>query len=130
MKSDSYFNSNSNPFKFYLVLCAVIAVFFASSANAQVTNYSFASSGGSFNALGGTRTILSTGAWDDSPAGISIPLGFTFNYNGSNFTSCNINLNGYITFGTTTGTTNYTPISTVTAGETGAIAGFARDLQG
>src|SRR5258705_5037042 len=110
--------------KIYMMLLTVL---FAAIANAQVANYSSAASAGVYTPIAG-GTVLATGAWDDSPAGLAIPIGFTFNFNGINYTTCNINLNGYISFGATTTTTNYAPISTLVATEVGIVGGFGRDL--
>src|SRR6185436_3164209 len=93
------------------------------------SSYSFSVSNGTYTPISG-GTVLASAAWDDAGPGLAIPLGFSFNYNGVNYTTCNINLNGYISFGTTTSTTNYTPISTLTANEVGVIAAFGRDIQG
>lgn len=95
----------------------------------DVSNYSFASSSGTYTPISG-GTVLASSDWDDGPAGIGIPLGFTFRYNGVDYTTCNINLNGFISFGTTTSVSNYTPISTLTTNEVGTIAAFGRDIMG
>src|SRR5258705_7428054 len=112
--------------KIYLMLLTVL---FVAIANAQVANYSFAASAGVYTPIAG-GTVLASGAWDDAGAGIAIPIGFTFVYNGTSYTTCNINLNGYVSFGSTTTTNVYAPISTLVAGEVGTVGGFGRDLQG
>ena len=65
--------------------------------------------------------------WDNF-APVNASLGFNFYFNGSTYTNCYINDNGYITFGTTAPVnSDYYPISSVRSYD-GAIAAFARDL--
>lgn len=100
-------------------------LFFGMAANAQVANYAFSQSMGTYTALASPTTLFNAG-WDDSVGNVAIP--FTFNFNNVNYTTCSVNSNGYITFGgTVSAATGYTPISANT-GYAGAIAGLARDL--
>ena len=93
----------------------------------QVANYTFSESAGTYTSVTGT-TVHASG-WDDAVSANTIPIGFTFNFNGTNYTTCSVNSNGYITFGTTTSANNlYTPISDNT-GYAGAISGFGVDLR-
>ena len=93
----------------------------------QVANYTFSESAGTYTTITGTTAI--TSGWDDTVTTNTIPIGFTFNFNGTNYTNCSINSNGYITFGATTSANNlYTPISDNT-GYNGAISGFGVDLR-
>ena len=97
-----------------------------SDAFGQVANYTFSESAGTYTAIVGTTAIAS--GWDDTVTANTIPIGFTFNFNGTNYTTCSINSNGYITFGATTSANNlFTPISNNT-GYAGAISGFGVDL--
>ncbi|MEZ4786962.1 MAG: GEVED domain-containing protein [Flavobacterium haoranii] len=97
-----------------------------SDAFAQVANYTFSESAGTYTAITGTTAIAS--GWDDTVTTNTIPIGFTFNFNGTNYTTCSINSNGYITFGATLSANNlFTPISNNT-GYAGAISGFGVDL--
>lgn len=57
----------------------------------------------------------------------SVPIGFTFNFNGVGYTSLNMSSNGFVTFGNAPSATNTTPISsTETYG--GAISIYGADL--
>lgn len=107
------------------MLAALTCVFFSFHAVSQVaTVYTFSQSNNTYSAIAGTN--LSIAGWDDQNYTLAIP--FSFNFNGSSYNSCNVNTNGYVTFGgTTPATTNYTPISS-NATYAGAVSGFARDL--
>ncbi|HEV7783520.1 MAG TPA: hypothetical protein VGO58_19735, partial [Chitinophagaceae bacterium] len=111
--------------KFYFLLLTVL---FASISHAQVANYSFAASSGTYTALAGPTNIF-TGLWDDGNV-TTVPIGFTFTFNGVPYTTCTVNANGYITFGATAppGGTPYTPLSDAT-GYSGAVAAYGHDVQ-
>jgi hypothetical protein len=92
----------------------------------QVSNYTFSESAGTYTTIAGT-TAHATG-WDDAVTTNTISIGFTFTFNGTSYTTCSINSNGFITFGATTSLNNlYTPISSGT-GYDGAISGLGFDL--
>jgi hypothetical protein len=113
-------------------VCEGNTLVFGASAIPPVTGvsaYNFAATSGTYTPITG-GTVVASSSWDDTGAAIAAPIGFSYMFNGVNYTTCNINLNGYVSFGTTTSTTNYTPISTLTANEVGIIAAFGRDLQG
>jgi hypothetical protein len=71
-----------------------------------------------------TVASLDDGGWSD------IPLGFTFNFQGTNFTSCNVSTNGLILFGAVNGQWfsdfNYTTLPSP-AESTGLVAILAMD---
>jgi hypothetical protein len=100
----------------------------ANNVAGLVSNYTFAQTVGTYTPMVGGTTIL-TGAWDDAPATNTVPIGFTFNYRGVDFTSVNVNPNGYITFGATSAL-GYTPISSGTVLTGGTVAAWGRDLEG
>ena len=108
-------------------LLLLFTAFGFTDAFGQVANYTFSESAGTYTAIVGTTAIAS--GWDDTVTANTIPIGFTFNFNGTNYTTCSINSNGYITFGATTSANNlFTPISNNT-GYAGAISGFGVDLR-
>lgn len=93
----------------------------------QVSNYTFSESAGTYNNISGSTAIAS--GWDDNVTTNTIPIGFIFNFNGTDYTTCSVNSNGYITFGATlSAINNFTPISSAT-GYDGAISGFGLDLE-
>jgi hypothetical protein len=69
-------------------------------------NYSFTAAGGTYTPItGGTAVTLvnagvSNATTTDEGYANNIPLGFTLNYNGVNYTAAHINTNGFIAFGT------------------------------
>ncbi len=111
-----------------------LALIFIAGANAlygqTAANYSFAVSSGTYTPIttaGGATTPATTFA-DDVNQNIT---GLTaFNYNGTNYTSAQMNSNGrlilYTTAPTTTGT--YTPLSTSITNAALVIAPFGADL--
>ncbi|HMK24787.1 MAG TPA: PKD-like domain-containing protein, partial [Chitinophagaceae bacterium] len=111
--------------KIYLMLLTVL---FAAISHAQVANYSFAASSGTYTPLVAPTNIF-TGLWDDSNSP-AIPLGFTFTFNGVAYTTCIVNTNGFISFGATLPTAGspYTPISDVTA-NAGVVSAYGHDVQ-
>lgn len=98
---------------------------FSFKGNSQVSCYAFSESAGSYTALSSPTTVFTSG-WDDNVTTTSTPIGFTFNFNGTAYTNCLINSNGYITFGAASVGTNYDPISS--GSFSGAISAFGRDL--
>lgn len=98
---------------------------FCIQLNAQVSWYVYTETSTTYSTISGT-TIHASG-WDDpTPSSITIP--FTFTFDNIGYTSCSVNGNGYITFGSTVSTSNdYTPISSTTA-YAGAISGLGINL--
>ncbi|TDO84057.1 hypothetical protein EV143_101502 [Flavobacterium chryseum] len=107
------------------LLCLVM-FFVVLNVKSQVANYTFSQTAGTYTAIAGT-TVHASG-WDDNVSTNSIPFNFTFTYNNVNYTTCSINSNGFLTFGTTISATNeFNPISTGTT-YAGAISALGRDL--
>jgi hypothetical protein len=107
----------------FLILAFLL--FFSNITFAQVANYGFTQSAGTYTTPSGFNNA-SPNNWDDAVTNISI--GFNFTFNGTTYTTCNVNTNGYITFGTTApSSTNFTPLSS-TEGYAGAISALGRDL--
>ncbi len=108
-----------------LALLVMLIVVSWQSALGQVSGYTFSQATGTYSAIAGTSVHAS--GWDDpTPATVTIP--FTFNFNGTGYTTCSVNGNGYITFGSTASTAaTYAPISQTT-GYAGAVSALGRDL--
>lgn len=100
----------------------------AFNASAQVSAYSFSQSVGTYSAITG-GTSLSSGAAMDDANFTSQPIGFTFNYNGINFTTFSVNENGYIRFATSVGN-SYSVISATAANTMNTVAAANDDLGG
>ncbi|WP_157490604.1 beta strand repeat-containing protein, partial [Flavobacterium succinicans] len=93
----------------------------------QVSSYTFSQSIETYASLSG-GTVAHNVSWDDSVTPNSIPLGFTFYFNELEYTTCSVNSDGYLTFGTTISEALFrNPISS-TRGYQGAISALAIDL--
>lgn len=104
---------------------------------AQVsTNYIFSTSAGTYiPATGTTLVAAATGVTPGSTAALDIGsyaiiLPFTFTYNGTSYTSCYANTNGYITFGSIAPPLTEDPALSSTMGFDGAIAAMGTNLWG
>jgi hypothetical protein len=94
---------------FTLIICFVLLF----TSNAQPPNYAFQAESGTYTSLvGGIPVVLTYGTsavpYDDgitTPAN-AVPIGFTFNYNGSNYTLIKPCANGWASFSTTALTNN------------------------
>ena len=75
---------------FWLLLPLFVLTAF--SIGATVSEYSFASTLGTFTEISG-GTVLGTAA-NDNESFNAIPLGFTFTYNGVDYTEVSIQTNG------------------------------------
>jgi uncharacterized protein YjdB len=77
---------------------------------------------GTFSSISSSGSTIFSGSWDDNTSN-GRSIGFTFTYCGNNYTSFNINANGWINFGSST-SSSYTPISA----RTYAIAPLGKDI--
>lgn len=109
-----------------IVIAFLFVLFGSSGVFGQVSNYAFSESAGAYSSA--TGTVAHASGWDDDVTANTIPIGFTFGFNGANYTTCSINSNGFITFGaTTSAAANWAPISSATA-YNGAISAIGFDL--
>lgn len=106
----------------------ILLLCYCQTGHSQVSNYIFSETLSSYSAISGTTAIAPP--WNNISA-LNIPLGFTFNYNGTNYTSCSILSNGFITFGTTTtdDALGYKPISIGSVGFEGAISALGMNIR-
>jgi hypothetical protein len=118
--------NKKNDLRLLFVTLALLCIF-QTNTDAQVASYTFAATSETYTPVSGTAAFSS--GYDDGNV-TSIPIGFFFVYNGTSYTTCTINANGFITFGATAppGGTPYTPISGTTS-YAGAISAWGRDLQ-
>jgi hypothetical protein len=80
---------------FLLFLMAI----FNNPLNAQISNYAFSQqTGQTYTEITG-GTAISPGVSDDDSSYSNLPIGFTFNFNGSDYTAFGISTNGYIGLG-------------------------------
>lgn len=120
------------------LLSAFLLLAFGYAGMAQVAgNYIFSQSTGTYTPItGGTLLVTQTGNTTSTEAALddavvyTVPIPFTFNFDGMGYTSCTMTNNGSVSFGGTPITAStYSPISG-TGTYAGAIAAYARDLQG
>lgn len=100
--------------------------------NAQVNNYVFAQTTGTFNSIASSGTVVSgseaTTSTTNDTAGWPVTIPFNFNFNGVDYTSIFVNSNGGATFGATTSTAS--SLISSTTGFSGAVSVMNRDLWG
>lgn len=77
------------------VLLPVFFLFIGSVSNAQTSAYSFAESTETYVAVGGTVTT----ATGDDGTHLALPIGFTFNFGGVDYTTFSVTSNGMIRLG-------------------------------
>ena len=129
-------------FLIFLFLCA-------GSSWATVNSYTFTGSSGTYIQISGGTMLGTAGNYEQvfnnntigEPPPVTntgFPIGFTFNYNGTDYDKFAVNTNGWIvlgtgtfTIGSVTASYNYTPISTTgPVGFVNAISPLGMDLQG
>jgi hypothetical protein len=106
------------------LLLTIFFAFLGQMANAQVANYVFSQSAGTYTPITG-GTVLGTPGNDDNNFG-TFPIGFNFTYNGVVYTQFGVNANGFITLGTIP-TNSYVSLSAGTSNN--VVSAFNYDLQ-
>ncbi len=89
----------------------------------QVSIYSFSESTGSYSAVNGTDI---TAIGDDGSQN-ALPIGFTFNYDGVNYTTFSVNTNGFIRLGADIGSLPWTNSMSNASTQSPLIAPFWDD---
>lgn len=107
-----------------LFIAACITLIFTSMNFAQVANYTFSQTAGTYTEITG-GTVQGTTSNDDNNFN-AINLGFTFTYNGVNYTQVSVNTNGFLAMGPTV-VSSYLALSTGTSNN--VVAPLNRDLQ-
>ncbi|MDZ4182489.1 MAG: choice-of-anchor J domain-containing protein [Candidatus Cloacimonadaceae bacterium] len=110
--------------KLMLLLIFTVVAF---GAWAVVSEYAFTSTAGTYSEITG-GTVLGTTPELDNESFNAIPLGFTFTYNGVNYTEISINVNGFLAMGSTVAS-SYLAISGLTATNNVVVA-LNRDIKG
>jgi hypothetical protein len=109
------------------IILIVASVFCNQIINAQlVASYTFESSSVSYNPILGGSTLSAGASLDAQQITASIP--FSFNFDGANYTSCVISVNGYVSFGGTASSNPNYPIESTS--NIIAIAPLSMDLTG
>ncbi|MFT3911085.1 MAG: T9SS type A sorting domain-containing protein [Ferruginibacter sp.] len=125
---NSYFKRNV--FTHVMIILALFLSFITGSIKAQVgTVYTYAASTGiSFETIT-SPTVLTTcvgGTFDDDYNLIS-PAGFTFNYNGTNYTQFGASTNAWVKMGNTSATSIFSSLTSV--GSVNGVVAFGRDAR-
>ncbi len=114
-------------------LLSIFFFLFSFSSFSQVSsgyNWSYTTSPAHAFIAGGTTIASGNGASMDDAIYTNIPIGFTANFNGIDYTTVGVSTNGFLWFGTTNPATNeYNPISSATA-MSGVISGYGANLTG
>ena len=120
------------------IVCFLLLLTAPCFVHAQVSNYIFSQSNNTYTSItGGTLVGQATDALPSSTpesapmddftyTAVSLP--FTFTYNGTPYTSININTNGWISFDATATASTSGPISSTA--HPNAVSAFGRDLMG
>lgn len=109
------------------VAFGIILLFLNLSLRSQsVTSYTFAQAAGTPTLLTATYTTHTSGTTDYGVY-TAVPIGFSFEYNCTNYTTVSISNDGYIVMGNTL-SNSYTPLSSGTSNN--VISGMAADLEG
>ena len=119
------------PQRFFVLFFALLCT--SPLIRAQVSNYTFAQTTLSYSAISGGTAVVASGATPTSDDDIypNNPIGFTFSFDGNNYTTFGINSNGFIWLGTgEPAPDTYTPISGTPSnlGGTGTINGIISPL--
>ncbi|UUC45676.1 hypothetical protein [Flavobacterium cerinum] len=120
----------STSFKSYTILFfKTLAIFFFcyQTGFSQVDRYTFSESSTTYSQINNGTNLFPIG-WNNNSSS-NIPIGFTFNFNGTDYTTCTVSSNGFISFGgMNLDTSNITnPISS-NASYDGAISALGMDL--
>ncbi|MXS71692.1 T9SS type A sorting domain-containing protein [Flavobacteriaceae bacterium W22] len=112
---------------------SVLALFGAiQGLNAQVSDYIFSQSNGTFSSIASTGTIVTgseaTTSTTNDTTGWTVTIPFNFNFNGTDYTSIYVNSNGGAVFGSTT--SNAATVISSSTGYSGAVGVMNRDLWG
>jgi len=122
MKNKTITNKGSSLIGKLFVVLAVAFGLQSNIAKGQASGYTWSQATSGYTAISG-GTVLATGTFDDYLFS-AVPLGLTFNYNGTNFTTINISANGWAAF--TANANAYGPL-TVNGNN---LCPLGRDLQG
>lgn len=86
-----------------LSILLICILFFVPGTKGQVSSYLFSAFNGSYSPISGGTAVPEVQD-DDAFSSSTIPLGFTFVYDGNSYNNCWVNSNGFVTFlGSVTG---------------------------
>ncbi len=110
-----------------LIAAAMVLLTLAGTANAQVSTLPFTQFAGTYTPIvGSTLTTGLVGSYDDGYWPVN--FGFSFPFNGNNYSTCFVGTNGYVALGA--GTTNIGNTMNVNfAGRAGVLSPFNMDSE-
>ncbi|MCZ8298546.1 MAG: choice-of-anchor J domain-containing protein [Flavobacterium sp.] len=118
-------------FRYFIVVLLIFGGLLLDSTRlqAQVNSYNFAQNIVGYTPLtGGTAAFAAP--WDNNTA-LQVPIGFTFNYDGTDFTQCFISPNGFITLGVNAPLgSNFIPLSNAAVYNPGNTGGAIAPMGG
>ena len=85
---------------FHSLLIFVTFFSFVGKGWGQVSNYTFVATTGNYTNTSGQTSITGLGQSVDDGISSAINIGFTFNYDGTNYTQFKASSNGWMTFNT------------------------------
>ena len=114
---------------FWLSTMALLLLMISQSGWSQVSGYAFSQSTGTYTEItGGTVYSTTVATTIDAEVYGNLPIGFTFTYNGVNYTEFGISADGWISMGATTPVSSTTPLSSGSTNN--VISALAGDLYG
>jgi len=123
MKTHNYLLNARISLKLLLTLLVSFVFFLRTASSQTIGTYQFAIATPGYALLSGATSVPS----GDDVISTALPIGFTFNFGGTNFTQFKMNSNGWMTFNTAvTSTTNNNALNSAMA--TQVIAAFNRNL--
>ncbi|MCB5287372.1 MAG: choice-of-anchor J domain-containing protein [Candidatus Cloacimonetes bacterium] len=108
-----------------LILMLIFSAFVIGSW-AVVSEYTFASAPGTYTEISGGTVLLTGVPADPNPSFNAIPLGFSFNYDGIDYTTVSIAENGFLAMGDEVATSNLA--ISHSSGTNNSIVALNRDL--
>jgi hypothetical protein len=110
----------------FVLACLLLT---ARLSQAQVDNYTFAPSTGTYTQLPATATVVAAVQADDAISA-ALPIGFTFVFDGTPYTSFYASSNGFLSFNSSASSTNANNLTTGAASIRPLIAPLWDDLGG
>ena len=125
-----FFSNRNGPLGWALLILVGLLLSGHSGRAQTVDTYTFAPSTSPFVPLPATATAVSSIQADDALSA-SLPLGFSFIFDGTPFTSCSVSSNGWLSFNPAAAGNSLTnDLATGTASERPRVAPFWDDLNG
>ena len=83
-----------------LITFFALILILTANLKAQVSGIPFTQSSGGYSEISGGTVLINTNTWDDESF-TTLPIGFSFTYNSTAYTTFSLNANGFIVPGNT-----------------------------